>query len=104
MREIRPSDFPETTTVGFALEISFQRHQLYKDPTVGLSGMFDSNLNENSARMDYIYKYNYIKSNNDAAVHILKSKLQTIVPGDPTVGFSRNWNRWIRFEKIFLMI
>ncbi len=52
----------------------------------------------------FIYIYNYIKSNNDAAVRILKSKLQTTVPGDPTVGFSRNWNRWIRFEKTFLMM
>ena len=60
VREIRPSDFPETTTVGFALEISFQLHQLCKDPTVGLSGMFNSNLKKNSARNDYIYIYIYI--------------------------------------------
>ena len=57
VREIRPLDFPETATVGFALEISFQRHQLCKDPTVGLSGMFNSNLKKNSARINYIYIY-----------------------------------------------
>ena len=57
VREIRPSDFPETATVGFALEISFQRHQLCKNPMVGLSGMFNSNLKKNSARIDYIYIY-----------------------------------------------
>ena len=60
VREIRPLDFPETATVGFALEISFQRHQLCEDPMVGLSGMFNSNLKKNSARIDYIYIYIYI--------------------------------------------
>ena len=76
VREIRPLDFPETATVGFALEISFQRHQLCEDPMFGLSGMFNSKLKKNSARNDYIYIYINIikiKSNNDAAVRKLKS-------------------------------
>ena len=55
VREIRPLDFPETATIGFALEISFQRHRLCKNPTVGLPGMFNSNLKKNSTRIDYIY-------------------------------------------------
>ena len=59
VREIRPSDFPKTATVGVALEISFQRHQLCKDPTVGLSGMFNSNLKKNNAKIDYNCVYNY---------------------------------------------
>ena len=74
VREIRPSDFLETATVGFALEISFQRHQLCKNPTVGLSGMFNSNLKKNNARIDYIYIYlNIIILNRITTLHFVFS-------------------------------
>ena len=92
--EIRPLDFPETATVGFALEISFQRHQLCKDPTVGLSGMFNSNLKKNNTKIDYIY---IIKINRITMLYFIfwnrkfKRLYREIGPSDfpktETVGF-----------------
>ena len=111
VREIRPSDFPETATAGFALEISFQWHQPCKNPTVGLSGMFNSKLRKNSARNDYIYIYiNIIKFNRITTLQFVnwnrnfKRLVWKIRPSDShetgTVGFvlgiSSHWYRLCR--------
>ena len=52
--------------------------------------------------MNYIYiNINRIKTKRGRAVRVLKPWFQMISAGDPTIGFYRNQNRWVRFGKIF---